>query len=292
MMARKKTTPASQPGNAKSRGDSPVSYLLDLAKPALVALFSGVGGVLVYVLTPLNEVVNSWIWKEKAELILVVQNRLVHEGDVFGIDVFVLPTSPATVSEGLLTVTHPPAISRPAPDARLVQEVPRLTGSKRITSEALTFLAQTAGRGSVRADFVTKNGLRLSESVIIEVLPASSQSLATLKNFSGTWNVDLGRITGTMTIVDRAKTINGEYHLANGETGQIEGTRDGETFRTTFYRGAKPSRWWISATFNPDPKKDLELKGTAELLLAAPAEATGWKPVARAESFHAVARRP
>jgi hypothetical protein len=292
MIVRNKTSNPRVPVEPSAKQATFSSYVLDLLKPSLLALLSGIGGVLAYALTPLNEVVNSWIWTEKAELVLVAQHPIVREGDVFSLDVFVQANSPASISEGILTVTYPADIARATPEARLTLEVPKLTGSKRVTSDSLNFLAQVAGKGEIGAQFVTKNGLRLSKSLAIEVLPASSQPFATLRNFSGTWNIDLGRVPGTMSIVDKARTVNGDYRLANGEYGQIEGTRDGNTFRTTFYRGAKPSRWWISGAFDLDAGKDLEITGTAELLIAAPEQPTGWKRIAPAESFHAVARRP
>jgi hypothetical protein len=94
-----------------------------------------------------------------------------------------------------------------------------------------------------------------------------------------------------MTIKDIERTITGEYNLSNGDRGQIEGTRDGKTFRTTFFRGQKPSRWWITGTFDPNPAIDLEIDGDARLQVAAPEEELGWKPLKEPEQFHAVARK-
>ena len=95
---------------------------IELLKPLLVALVSAVGGIIAYVATPLNEMVNAWIWKEQAEMLLVVQNPSLREGDAFALDIFLQPTSPAPISDGTLRISFTLGIFHPAPGTSLVLE--------------------------------------------------------------------------------------------------------------------------------------------------------------------------
>ena len=92
-----------------------------------------------------------------------------------------------------------------------------------------------------------------------------------------------------MDLRDLTRTITGSYQLSDGNRGLIEGTRDGKTFRVTFYRGSAPSRFFVEATFDPNPAVDLELTGGARLLVPTGSVNSPWREDRRSD-FHAIAR--
>jgi hypothetical protein len=267
------------------------TVFVEVAKFIVIGVVASVGSVLAYLLTPLNEFVNVLIWKEKAEILLISQNSSLQQGEVLNLDVFVQQqSSPVALSEGTLTIEYSKDILRPGAESMssLTLTTPKLSGSKKLTEKSLAFIADVVGKGEISAQLHTKNRNTFSAKIPVEVLPRSDQAFPTHRNFSGGWNIDLGRIHGTMVLKERARTLTGEYRLSDGRRGQVEGTRDGKTFRTTFYMGTAPSRWFIEGTFDPNPQSDLEIQGKALLLMPAQDQASQWKSVEET-SFHAVA---
>jgi hypothetical protein len=82
-------------------------------KPILLALGASLASIFAYVTTPLQEIVNSAIWDEKASIELISQTHDPKQGDVVTVDVFVQPLSPVQLSEGVLEVHY----SKENPDA-------------------------------------------------------------------------------------------------------------------------------------------------------------------------------
>lgn len=264
-------------------------WLAGLLKPAALAAASSIAGVVAYVSTPLNEWVNSMVWTESAELLLISQLPELPQGQVLHLDVFLRALSPAPVTEGVLTLRYPAALLRPGPEAaaQLTMKTPRTGGTERLTPKPLEFIADAAGEGELTATLQTKNAL-FTQNLKIRVLPPQQQRYPTRKDFSGRWNIDLGGIHGFMEIKDSARSLTGEYHLGDGTGGQIEGTRDGKTFRANFYRGAAPSRLSVDGTFDPAPGTDLEVRGKATVLVPTGQEATPWRST-RVMEFNAIA---
>ncbi len=265
--------------------------LVEVVKFIVIGIVASVGSILVYLLTPLNELVNTLIWTEKAEILLISQNSSLQQGEVLNLDVFIQQqSSPVDISEGTLTIDYSKDILRPGAVSMsgLTFTTPKISGSKKLTEKSLYFIADAVGRGEISARLITKNGNVFSAKIPVEVFPRNDQAFPTHRNFSGSWNIDLGRIHGTMVLKENARTLTGEYRLSDGRRGQVEGTRDGITFRVTFYIGTAPSRWFIEGTFDPNPQTDLEIQGKAWLLIPAPDQASQWKSVEET-GFHAVA---
>jgi hypothetical protein len=191
----------------------------------------------------------------------------------------VQPQGPLAISEGTLKIEYTAATLRAGADsvALLVTPTPKIAASKKVLDRTLEFIADAPGEAKVTATLTTKTKTEFSKALSVEVLPSVSQIYPTRRNFSGKWNIDLGSIHGHMELKDVARTLSGEYKLSDGNYGQIEGSRDGKTFRVTFYRGAAPSRFFIEATFDPNPSADLELKGNARLLIPNPDKNNPWK---------------
>jgi hypothetical protein len=158
----------------------------------------------------------------------------------------------------------------------LATTTPKLSAAKRVFERSLEFIADAPGKAQVSATLRTKGGT-FTQTLAIDVAPAKDQDFPTRRDFSGKWNIDLGSIHGQMELKDIARTLTGSYTLSDGSRGQIEGTRDGKTFRVTFYRGSAPSRYFIDAVFDPKPSADLELRGKAKLLLPTGDKNSPWK---------------
>jgi hypothetical protein len=267
------------------------TVLVEVVKFIVIGIVASIGSILVYLLTPFNELINTFIWKEKAEILLISQNSSLQQGEVLNLDVFIQQqSSPVATSEGTLIIDYSKDILRPGAESMsgLTFTTPKLSGSKKLTEKSLDFIADAVGKGEISAQLNTKNGSIFSAKIPVEVFPRNDQGFPTHRNFSGSWNIDLGRIHGTMVLKERARTLAGEYRLSDGRRGQVEGTRDGKTFRITFYMGTAPSRWFIEGTFDPNPQTDLEIQGKAWLMLPAPDQASQWKSV-EDTGFHAVA---
>ena len=267
-------------------GDS-VSALL---KPILLVAATSCASVLAYVLTPLNELVNSALWDEKAEIEVISQSQNPKQGDVITVDVFVQPKSPVPLSEGLLEITYTIATLRPGTEtnALLATTTKKLSSSTRMFERTLEFIADAPGKAEITAKLKTKSG-EFTNSLSFDIAASGDQTYPTRRSFSGAWNIDLGSIHGQMDLKDVARTLTGNYTLSDGSRGQIEGTRDGKTFRVTLYRGSAPSRFFIDASFDPSPSTDLELRGKAKLLLPTGEKNNPWKEDRQAD-FYAVAK--
>jgi hypothetical protein len=239
-----------------------------ILKPMLLALGASLASIFAYVATPLQEVVNSAIWEEKAAIELISQTYNPKQGDVVPVDVFIQPTSPVQLSEGMLEIQYTKENLAPGFEtvAMLATTTPKLSAAKRIFERPLEFIAVAPGNAQVFATLRTKGGT-FTKALMIEVAPAKEQDFPTRRDFSGKWNIDLGSIHGQMELKDIARSLSGSYTLSDGNRGQIEGTRDGTTLRVTFYRGSAPSRYFIDAVFDPRPNADLELRGKAKLML-------------------------
>lgn len=268
-----------------------LTTLSALLKPVGVAAAASIASIFAYVTTPLNEYVNSFLWDEKAEILLISQNPNIRQGDVLNVDIIVQPQGPLAISEGTLEIKFTAATLRPGAEsvALLATPTPKITASKKVLDRTLEFIADAPGKAEVSATLKTKTGTLFSKTLIVEVLPSASQIYPTRRSFSGKWNIDLGSIHGHMELKDVARTLSGEYKLSDGNYGQIEGTRDGKTFRVAFYRGSAPSRFFIEATFDPNPSADLELKGKATLLIPSSDKNDPWKHD-RSFDFYGVAQ--
>ncbi len=260
--------------------------------PLLVAVATSIGSVLAYVFTPLKEVVNTIVWEEKGEVLLVSQTLNPKQGDVVTVDVFVQPRSPVPLSEGVLTISYPAGTLRPGAETlqQLTVTTRKIDASTKLTQRPLEFIADAAGKAEIRATLTTRSPTPFVGSLVVDIAPSTGQEFPTRRSFSGAWNIDLGSIHGTMELKDVARTLTGSYSMSDGSRGLAEGTRDGKTFRITFYRGgAAPSRYFIAAGFDPNEQVDLELRGKAKLLIATGDHNAPWREDRELE-FYAVAR--
>ncbi|MBQ0942242.1 hypothetical protein KAK07_02715 [Ideonella sp. 4Y16] len=285
--------PHTEPRPADER--KPLIDLKPILMPVLVAVASSVGSLVAYVFTPLKEVVNGMVWEEQAEVLLITQSAHPVEGEALAVDVLVQPRSPVPLSEGVLQITTQPAgLLRPAPEnpKRLAQTTKKIDAATKLTQEPLEFIAQASGKAEIKATLTTRSRRAFETVLQVEIARSTGERFPTRRSFTGVWNIDLDGITGTMTLTDVARTLKGSYVLSDGRRGLVEGTRDGKTFRVTFYvEGDSPARYAVDATFDPDDKADLELTGSARLRTPTGNNLEPWKDL-RTVTFHGVARAP
>lgn len=262
----------------------------EMLKPILLAITASVASIFAYVVTPLNELVNSAIWDEKAEILVISQNQTPKQGDVVAVDIFVQPKSPVQISEGILEVKYSTATLRPGEETvgLLTSTTKKINSSTKIFDHTLEFIADAAGKAEVTAKLKTKGG-EFVKVLELEVLPSSTQPYPTWRDFSGTWNIVLDSIHGQMELKDVARTLSGSYVLSDGSRGLVEGGRDGEDFFVTFYRGSAPSRFFIDAKFDSKQIGDHEIRGKAKLLIPTGDKDTPWKEGKQLD-FYAVAK--
>lgn len=260
--------------------------------PLLVVLATSIGSMLAYVFTPLKEVFNAIVWEEKGEVLLISQTLSPKQGDVITVDVFVQPRSPVPLSEGVLTISYPAGVLRPGPETvpQLTVATKKIDASTKLTQRPIEFIADAAGKAYIRATLTTRSRTPFVGLLEVDVAPSTGQEFPSRRSFSGAWNIDLGGIHGSMDLKDVARTLTGSYSMSDGSRGLVEGTRDGKTFRVTFYRGGSaPSRYFIDASFEPNEQTDLELRGKAKLLIATGDHNVPWRE-ARQFEYYAVAR--
>ncbi|WP_300754712.1 hypothetical protein [Janthinobacterium sp.] len=269
-----------------------LSGLARLIAPVLLSLAGAIASLVAYLFTPLNEVINAYIWKEKAQILLISQAPVIRQEDVVLVDIFIQPTSPVRLSEGILKISYSPATLRPGAEtnARMISTTQKIGASAKLFDNSLEFITTQAGPASITAELLTKRA-RFSNTLNFDIQPANGPIQPSRRNFSGKWKIDLDGISGQMELKDVAHMLTGNYTLTDGNRGQIDGLRDGRTFRVNFYRGASPSRYFIDATFDRDPKADLEIRGLAKLMVPTGEKNEPWKK-ARQVDFYATTISP
>ena len=267
------------------------AVIVSIAKPVVVVLATSCASILAYVMTPLNEVVNAAIWKEKGEIKLISQTRNAKKGDVITVDVFIQPKSPVALSDGLLKIEYTNGMLRPGAETTplMSSATPKITSTKKVFERTLEFIAEAPGKGEITAILVTKK-ITIRTTLPLQIAPASGSIYPTRLNFTGNWKVSIDGIHGQMQLKDVAATLNGEYRLSDGSGGQVEGTHDGKTFEVTLYRGLSPSRYMIEAEFDKNPMVDLEVHGSATLKIPTGDKDVPWRDD-RKYAFYAIAQK-
>lgn len=263
--------------------------VLGWLKPILIAIIASIAGIITYVATPLKEYVNTWIWEEKAQVMLYTQNLGLSQGEVLHVDVFIEPESPAPISEGVLKIEYSNATLRPGAEtiSQLTTATPRITAAKKVNERTLEFIADAPGKAEIVATLRNKGGT-FQQRMLMDIGEKKDQLFPTWTDFTGKWNIVLGTTLGIMNLYDKARTINGDYKLRDGSYGQVEGIRDGETFTVTFYRGSVPSKFFIRGKFDQS-KSDKQILGTADLI-SINADANQPDATLRQMAFEAVAQ--
>jgi len=263
-----KETPAKE---RKSKIAALGGFLLSSSKPILVAVIASLASLVTYVLTPFHEYVNSIVWKEKGELVVVSTHKEMHVGEVLGLNVYLISLSRSPVSEGSMKVSFDDAILRPAPETneKLVMKSPRVVSVERLTPDDLEFIAQASGVAKFVVSVVTKNGdSPIEKAMLVKVLPKKKQIYPTAKSFTGDWNIVLNGTSGTMELEDIGRSLSGKYLLNDGYRGEIDGHHDGKTFYLTLYRHGLPTQYEVrKGVFDPANELGVELSGEAILRL-------------------------
>lgn len=268
--------------------------ILTTTGPAIAAIVlsvaSAIGGVAAYLLTPVKGLVNGIIWQESGRLELLGVTSPVSVGETIAVQVFGIAESPVPLSKGILEVEFPKDLMRLSdPSVPLAAETGPIEGAARVTQKDMALVAHSPGVGAIRATLRNKNVALVAEERV-EIVDARPGGEPRHANFTGHWRIDLGGVTGTMEILEHRNELKGEYWLNDGQAGHIDGIRDGMTFRATLFRGTLATRYFVNASFDPNPAAPLELRGTAELLLPTGVPDEAWRRQPAGE-FYGTAKR-
>lgn len=263
------------------------SRVAELLKPIGLAVVAGLSGIVATVMTPLNGLVSSVIWKEEPKLQVSPPDVSVQQGEVVGLNVFLYPLSRAPISPGTVTVKYPRDILKlgaETSEGNLIRGTRKTELMVDVTEgRPLEFVAYLPGEGKVKVLFSAPGGIETSVEVPVTVTPRSEQRLPTydrarrLWNFSGTWNIVLAGVPGQMILQDEGGNVTGRYLLRDGNDGLFEGFHDGGSFTFFFHRGDKPTQLIISGPVDKKPASEIEIKGEVRLQVPSSTSESGWE---------------
>jgi hypothetical protein len=268
-------TPSQPPatsGPAKILGPL-IEFLGENLKPIIASLAIGVASTIGVLLSPVKDVIQHHLWKEKASLLLSISTDHVQEGSSVALKLIVTPLSPRPLDPGVVTITfdhsfwtlssgtlpfNSPAISSPVilPD-----------------KGSLELLAIKPGTTVVAVTLQTGYGSYRDEKRL-DIDPVQVSANANRSNFTGAWALQIGNSHGKMEIRQSGNTdIAGSYYLDDGNKGVIDGWRDGISFGASFTRGGSVTKWIVEKASIAVTEGYVELKGSAYL---ARAEGNNW----------------
>jgi hypothetical protein len=200
------------------------------------------------VFTPLfQQAVLRHTFKEKARLFLDFEKQVVRVGEDIGLKVCVVPDGPLAVTTGILQLQF----DRRAFGTREATALAYAGTDKTVCypeSSLYKLSTRSSGTFAIAAVLQTRRN-RYEATSEIDVLPSASPGGPSEQNFSGTWDIRLGAVAGTMSLVQDGTTVAGSYRLNNNTQGSFRGIRDGFAFRVDFLRISPTKKWAIDATW-------------------------------------------
>jgi len=206
------------------------------------------GGLLGSVFTPLvQQAILRHSFKEKARLFLDLDKHAVRVGEDIGLKIWVVPAGPLPVTTGILQLQFDKqALGTHEATTFAYAGTDKTVGYP----ESSLFKLSTRSPGTFPIVAVLQTSRNRYEATSeITVLPPTSPGGPSEKNFSGTWEISLGALNGTMSLVEDGTTVAGSYRLNNNTQGSFRGIRDGFAFRVDFLRIRPTQKWAIDATW-------------------------------------------
>lgn len=288
-------TPSSRPqpespgkvAAAREGGGNSNGLLVTVAKPLLLAVVAGIGGVITTVMTPLSDLVSAAIWPPAPEVRIFPELITAKQGDLVRLDLFLYPTSKVAIPTGNLTITYPKDLLQVGAETSpsdLSRVTPEVKAPLRVTGDRpLEFVANLPGDGLIFADFKTLDGVPATAVAKVLITPREAVMRPTYDkirkfwNITGKWRIILSGAPGEMEIVDHGANVKGSYKLRDGRSGTVDGWHDGDSFNFYLSRGTdNPSQLWTKGPFKKDASSELQIDGTVLLRSPSAKSETGW----------------
>ncbi|TFW26536.1 hypothetical protein [Duganella callida] len=229
---------------------------------------------------PLKQSLAHKLYKESPSIQISCSPCAISPGESTRINVEISPNSVADIDKGVVKIRYDKNIFILSSDTPPSFETEAINSRRRLDKYFALYLSKNATNVSsseIRASLATKYGEYDSDALSISLAPP--QSTAELPYIdpngrrevilSGEWRIEIGGSLGGMKITqDQHNDITGTYWL-NSPTGriesQIEGYKDGTSFKVFFLRPKSQSRWRIDANFalNVSDKSFIEMTGCA-----------------------------
>jgi hypothetical protein len=234
--------------------------------------------------TPMLEPVREWvireIWVERAEVSASCSPCSLTAGQSTSISIDVRPSSVPGVSKGLIKLDFDRQALVFASDSPKSLEFQATKSPVHIDKAFILYGSETL-RIPTKAKFrvvLETQSLRQSSSwVEVDISPKSALGARPFidpngrrgVNLSGEWRIEIGGALGGMKISqDEHDDVAGSYWLnspVGKVSGQINGYKDGTSFKVFFIKQNSRSNWRVDANFkiNESDKGYIEMKGCA-----------------------------
>lgn len=229
---------------------------------------------------PVKQKMLHSVWKENPTIQLTCNPCEIAMGRSTEIAIDVSPNSMADVADGVVKVTFDPKQLTLSPETPISFETTPISSPQRLKRTFVFYPSpELSGPGAsdVKITLETKFGRYDSKPVHIAV--SSTQAAMSTPyidpngkhgiNLSGEWRIELGGWLGGMSIKQNEHNdISGTYWL-NDSKGRIQsdvdGYKDGTSFKVFFVRPKSASRWRVDANFrvNSSDRGFLEMNGCA-----------------------------
>lgn len=229
-------------------------------KKSFITLITVVG----FLLSPLKDIAYHMVWKEKAQIKIFPENKIVSHGDIVSLQLEIIPVSSTEISSGTCKIWYDENYfeiqsGNTNLNIKALNEPFFVPEVKEIKLETIK-----EGSTTLKAFYMTRYG-KYFDSCVVHIKAPSKSEYPTLADFSGIWPLKLGPWDGGMELMDRDGTLNGRYILKNGEKGAVSGLRDGSSFVIDFIRKGETVMWDIKAGWKPI-NGFIEISGKAKLL--------------------------
>jgi hypothetical protein len=213
-------------------------------------------------LSPVKDILLQKLYPESALITVTPDRSRIYRGQSIQLDIEIAQKSTFPIGQGVLRLHFDPDVLVPEPNQPIEVTVPEIKGVFALPRPFVLFLKSDAvSNTKVSATFDTKAGHYSTKEasigithveVVTPFIEKAGESAINLSGIwhlaSGIWHLDLGGLTGSMTIKqDAANNITGVYQLElpSGEFIQssVNGYKDGTSFKVFFLRhDAVPQR--------------------------------------------------
>ncbi len=224
--------PPATDSHARSLGPL-IKFLGENLKPIIASLAIGVASTIGVLLSPVRDVIQHHLWREKASILLSTSVDRVQEGSSVALRFIVTPLSPRPLDPGVITITFDHSFWT-LNSGDILFDSPAISSPVILPDKvSLDLLAIKPGTTVGSVDLQTRYGTYRDEKRLY-IDPVQIGEDATRSNFTGMWTLQIGNSHGKMEIRQSGHTdIAGSYYLDDGDKGVIDGWRDGVSFYAT-----------------------------------------------------------